>query len=69
MILCLEPVLDWSTTIRTFEIVDECIFAFMTYERYNCKLVGVSKTVIEADNTQTVKIKSTLKIIFSNNKY
>jgi len=33
------------------------------------KLVGVNKTVKEVDNTQKVKIKTKLNIIFSNNKY
>jgi hypothetical protein len=31
-----RALLDWSTTIRTFETVDDCVFAFIVRERDNC---------------------------------
>ena len=64
-----QALLDWSTTITNCETVDEFIGASMTYERNKCTLVGISENLKYADNTKTVKIKPTLNIIFSNNKY
>jgi hypothetical protein len=64
--------LYWSgqlTSERLKQWMREIIFASMKYERDNCKLLGISERVKLADNTQSVKIKKHINIIFSNNKY
>jgi hypothetical protein len=40
-----QALLGWSTTVRSYDRAEECIFASMTYELDKFKLVRICETV------------------------